>query len=286
MMTLLRANGVEVKQAGVKAPWQIGRAERHGGLLKAMMKRVIATGHLIGDFAVGAAATQCASVKNSSFVHGGFSPAQWVLGRLPFDGTSLASEQNLEQLGLQQAVVDGEDQFSRSLLIRQWAKEAYVYVDSSQRIGRAMLRQSHPLRGPYQTGDLVSYHRRGRWFGPARVLAPEGKSSLWLVHGGMTVLVSDTCCRPASVEEVRRREASENRPAWNRTGSRRKRKFEEFLEDDEEDLPFSNDIPQYEEGESATNQVPYFDFTMDPTASAEPPAIEDAAMPGQPDLEE
>ncbi|CAE7485137.1 RE2 [Symbiodinium sp. CCMP2592] len=247
---LLRANGVEIKMAGVKAPWQIGRAERHGGILKAMMKRVIAMGHLTGEFAIKAVASQCAATKNSSFVHAGFAPSQWVLGRIPYDGTSLVQESAQEQLGTHQAIVDQEDQFGKNLLIRQWAKEAYVYVDASQRVRRAMLRQSHPVRGPYHAGDLVSYHRRGKWHGPARVLGPEGRSSLWIVHETVT---------------------------WDRAGGRHKRKYEEFLEDVEEDLPFSRDIPVYAEGEeTAANQVPFFDFV---TASS--PAVPAPPSPGE-----
>ena len=60
---------------------------------------------------------------------------------------------------------------------------ADIYIDSSQWLRKAMLRQSRPLRGPFQTGDLVSY-QTGKWCGPARVLGPEGTTSLCLVHGG------------------------------------------------------------------------------------------------------
>lgn len=46
-----------------------------------------------------------------------------------------------------------------------------------------------PLRGPFRIGDLLCFSKKNKWYGPARVLAHEGASSLWLVHSGVTVLV-------------------------------------------------------------------------------------------------
>ena len=183
--SLLRSQGIEIKQAGAK---RSGRTERHGGILKSMLRRMISTHQLAGEFAISAALTQCTSVKNGSYNHDGYVPSQWVLGRIPPDVTSLLQEPDRELLGVHQSIAEAEDEFGKTMLIRQWAKEAFTYLDGSQRLRRAMLRQSRPLRIPYQTGDLVSYHRRGKWYGPGRVLSQEGKSSLWLVHGGMTVL--------------------------------------------------------------------------------------------------
>ncbi|CAE7699666.1 unnamed protein product [Symbiodinium sp. CCMP2592] len=279
--SLLRSLGVEIKQAGVKAPWQVGRVERHGGILKQMVKRVISQHHVSGEFAVSAVVSQCAATKNSSYLHEGYVPAQWVLGKIPSDVTSLLSEAAGTQLGIHQMIDDPQDEFGQRLLTRQWAKEAFVYVDTSQRIRKAMLRQSHPIRGPYQTGDLVNYFRRGRWFGPARVLSNEGKSSLWLVHSGMTVLISDTCCRPATVEDIRRKQALELRPGW--PSNRPKRKFRDTFEDDLENLPFSGDLP--EEEDEAPNQ--FFDFVGElpsSSTSSGAPATLPALAPPQPAL--
>ena len=81
-----------------------------------------------------------------------------------------------ENLGVHQGVVDADEEhgaqdvFQRQLLMRQFAKEAYMKVDASQRIRKAMLRKRMPMRGPYNVGDLMSFSRKGRWFGPARVV--------------------------------------------------------------------------------------------------------------------
>ena len=261
--SLMRAHGIEVRQAARQAPWQIGRGERHGGILKAMIKRLITAHQLSGDMSISAAVTQSTAVKNSMYNHDGYVPSQWVLGRLPHDVTSLLGENEVEALSPQQETDDPETVYGKLMQMRQWAKECFIYLDSSQRIRRAMLRQTHPIRGPYQMGDLVSYHRRGRWYGPARVLSHEGKSSLWLVHGGMTLLVAETALRPATTEEVQRRQALTMRPTWSRTPA--KRKYEDLLLDEEEELPFEEETAAFD----GPSQLPYFDFAQTPGPTAE-----------------
>ena len=101
-----------------------------------------------------------------------------------------------------------------------------------------MLRKTTPLRGPYQAGDLVCFLKKDKWYGPARVLAPEGKSLLWLIHEGVTVLVAETTCRPALAEEIYKKQILELRPS-------RKRRRELILEEDEDEyIPFSDDTDQ------------------------------------------
>ena len=96
-------------------------------------------------------------VKNCRLNHHGFNPAQWVLGRLPADATSLTAEEaEGRNLGVQEEIQSGEDAFSQQLMIRQAAKQAYAKVDSSRRVRAALLRKAVPLRGPYSPGDLVS----------------------------------------------------------------------------------------------------------------------------------
>ena len=278
---LMASMGTQIRMAGARAPWQLGRTERHGGILKHMMKRIIQQHQVQGEDAINLVAQQCAAVKNGSYNHSGYCPTQWVLGKLPSEVTSLTEEKDIEQLGAQEEHTDDTSVFGRRLLLRQWAREAFVYIDGSQRLRRAMLRQAHPMRRPYRTGDLVSYFRKGRWFGPAHVLSLEGKASYWLVHGGMTVLVAETALRPATVEEIRRRQALELRPSWTRHSGKRKH---QDLEEDEL-LPFEEDVPEFDEA----GQVPYFNFDG-PAPSVTTPALHDAneqdAVQPPPGLEE
>ena len=258
---LLTIHGTTIRQPGARAPHQLGVGERHGGLLKEIMRRVIHERRIHGAEEISALCSEATRVKNTLLNQHGYSPSQWVMGFQPGDVTSLANNDPNEQLGNHQVLIDAEDGaqdiYAKQLLIRQWAKEAYIRMDTSQRVRRALLRKSVPMRGPFKTGDLVCFNKKNKWYGPARVLTAEGKSSLWLLHSGVAVLVAETSCRPATTSEVLKKHCLELRPD-------RKRKRELLLDmDDDEELPFSDDYI-HEQGFSGgqRDQVPFVDFEM------------------------
>ena len=209
MLALLLSHGVQIRQTAAHAPHQLGVGERQGGLVKQVMKKAIHQRQLVGAEAIQLLCAESARVKNNLLNHGGYSPTQWVMGFQPLDPTSLMDSDFYEQIGVHQSLVDCadaeegfQDRFQRQLLMRQFAKEAYMKANASMKIRKSMLRKSVPLRGPYRPGDLVAFKKKDKWLGPARVLPNEGRSSLWLVHGGVTILVAETSCRPATSDEV------------------------------------------------------------------------------------
>ena len=281
---LLQSQGTEIRRTGARAPYQLGTAERHGGLLKEMLKRAVHDRQLFGASVISALCSECARAKNVLINNQGFSPAQWVLGHTPEDLSSLASQDPENHLGVHQGLVDAEEktpqeQFMLQLLMRQTAKEMYMQVDASQRNRKALLRKAVPIRGPYRTGDLVCFSKQGKWYGPARVLTNEGKSSLWLVHGGVTVLVSETSCRPASTQEIMKKHVLELRPA-----RKRKRELYSSHPEDEEHVPFSDDGQEARTLRQRTEQqAPFIDIQdTEPMSAPEPPIqnIADSNDPG------
>lgn len=90
----------EVRTIGARSPWQQGRTERHGGLAKKMLERVV-------DQVTPANYDECITcvyeveaAKNRMFNRSGFSPSQRQIGvnaRIP--GT-LASDDNLDAAAL------------------------------------------------------------------------------------------------------------------------------------------------------------------------------------------
>ena len=284
LASFLTSHGTEIRRTGARAAHQLGVAERHGGMAKEVLKKAIQNRQLHGAEAISALCSEAARAKNVLMNHSGFSPTQWVLGHTPDDLTSLIDQDPQQHLGVHQGLVDAEEKtpqenFMLQLLIRQAAKEAFVQVDSSQRIRKAMLRKSAPVRGPYRTGDLVCFSKQGKWFGPARVLTNEGKSSLWLIHRGVTVLISETSCRPASTQEIMKKHILELRPS-------RKRKRDLYMEEpDDEDLPFADDVeeamPHQGRGQE---QFPFVDLNdaevpvLGPNGDASVPGV--AANPG------
>ena len=132
---LLLAHGVEIRQVGAQAPHQLGTGERHGGLLKAIMKKAMHNRQLSGMDAISALCAEASRTKNVNINLGGFSPAQWVLGHTPTAWSSLVSHDGERHLGLHQNLVDLEEDktpqesFMIQLLTRQAAKEAFIQVD-------------------------------------------------------------------------------------------------------------------------------------------------------------
>ena len=192
--------GVEVRSIATEAPYQIGRTERAGGTLKRILVRIVQATQATGKLEMQLALVQALDCKNRYGTHGGFSPAQWVLGKNPRAG-------GWSEIDEQEVVVLDEDPsstFNRRAAIREAARAAWAYEDSSTRVRKAMLRKGGPEQHHYQQGDLVSFMRRrggsAKWFGPARVLTTEGKN-VWLLHGGVPILTSDTMIRPSSPEE-------------------------------------------------------------------------------------
>ena len=121
---------------------------------------------------------EAVTVKNNRLHHHGFTPSQWVLGRLPREVCSLtANEEDQENLGVHQGIDDPVDEFTRQLEIRQAAKRARaallcLYVDPT-------------------TSGTSSFHRKGKWFGPGRVIGTSGRANLWVVHAGIPMIVAD-----------------------------------------------------------------------------------------------
>ena len=95
----LAQHGVLIRQAGVESQEQIGRVERHDGLFKAVLKRMI-TEHAVRGFDdIKIAIAEAVSTKNNLSRNGVFSPSQWVFGTLPRGPGDRFDEQEFADLG-------------------------------------------------------------------------------------------------------------------------------------------------------------------------------------------
>ena len=282
---LLTYHGVQMRFIGVEAHHQLGRGERQGGILKHLLQHVVEARQLTGLRAFELLLPEAVFIKNNRIHHGGFTPSQWTLGKLPLEVDSLTSEDSQRLLGTHQEVLDGETAFARQMQLRQAAKEAFSFVDASQRLRASMLRKTTPTRGPFLAGDLVCFYRKGRsshgrWYGPARVLGQEGRSTLWIIHGGVPMTVGIESLRHATGNEVLAKHALELRP------SRKRRREVLDPDEDEMDYPFADDLigaPGIDNAEDV-EQIPFFDLgTHAPEESAAPPAEpETPVLPQEP----
>lgn len=211
--------GARFVHIAAEAPHQLGRTERHGGTLKRMASQVITASQAEGALEVQMAVTQAAEAKNGMASLGGFTPSQWVLGRLPRNG--IFNQEEEEEL-----VVFDEDPhstFNRRNLMRETARAAWMQEDSSRRVRAAMLRKGGSEEAVYKTGDFVAFMRRRgggpKWYGPARVLVQEGKN-IWVLHGGVPIITSVHMVRPATAEQFLEEEI-----LGKRKGKKRPRAF-------------------------------------------------------------
>eukprot|EP00959_Pyramimonas_sp_CCMP1952_P054455 1138654-Pyramimonas_sp.AAC.1 len=76
----VKSRGIDLRDAGVESPEQMGRAERHGGLWKNILKNVVRDKKVSGLDEVIFAASEVDNTKNEMSRVVGFAPAQWVLG--------------------------------------------------------------------------------------------------------------------------------------------------------------------------------------------------------------
>ena len=291
--------GTLLRFVGTEAAHQLGRGERQGGILKSILQHVIENRQLSTLAEIEMLIPEATFIKNNRVHHGGFTPAQWTLGRMPLEVDSLVSEESSRYLGTHEEALDPETAFGRQLQLRVAAKEAFSYQDSSQRVRAAMLRRSAPQRGPYAPGDLVCFFRKtrgtttkGRWLGPARILGIEGRSLAWLIHGGIPITASLESLRYATGGEIAAKRELELRPS-------RKRRRDLMEPDEELEYPFGDDLagsPTARTTDDHAHQVPFFN-SEDPELGEYSPDLADeehnrqneetpAALPPPPGLPE
>ncbi|CAE7233664.1 RE1 [Symbiodinium sp. CCMP2592] len=201
------------------AHWQIGVCEQAVKGIKHVMERACA-----GDEQLTSeeALSLAVGVFNSREQVRGFTPIQHAFGRNPdVTGRLIARPDQLpDELLVENAV----DDFARAAQSRAEAEKALCDWQAKQRISRAMNSRSRP-QATYHPGDLVFFWRtqesgksrrapgtsHGRFLGPARILATEGRrepdgshrpgSAIWLVRGRSLLKCCPEQLRPASPRE-------------------------------------------------------------------------------------
>eukprot|EP00435_Cladocopium_sp_Y103_P017308 s4252_g4.t1 len=147
--------GTVVVRTAARAPWQNGRVERHGGIIKTMIEksREEMPPDDLRDLAQILYACECA--KNRFSNRSGFSPTQRQIGQWPRMPSSLMSDEALDPA--LQAQGSNED-FRKLMEMRRIAQEAFVRVASQDAAAKAL--KARP-RGHYtfKAGDIVYVYR-------------------------------------------------------------------------------------------------------------------------------
>ncbi|CAE7802548.1 RE1 [Symbiodinium sp. CCMP2592] len=216
--SMIKSHGTLLRYVGLESPFQLGRGERQGAILKDIMKRVVASRQLSGDDSM------------ELLHHAGFTPSQWVLGRLPKEIDALTSAESDRYLGQHQEILDGESTF-----VLAGGSSRSFCPDRLLRPSPASRCMGHLCKGTWcaSTGELDVDLTSGA---ARRVIGQEGRSTLWVVHGGMPMTIAMESCRRATGSEAYAKRQLELRPT-------RKRRREDLAEDnpDEHGYPFGDD---------------------------------------------
>ena len=170
------------------AHWQLGRAERHGSVLKHMLDKYHVDQPIrdFQDFENGLQVL--CNAKNSMSRHAGYTPEILVFGksrRLP--GSNCNEDDSSFPVDWDDNHPEGS-RFVQQMQRREAARLAFVKADHSNVIRKAIHARSRPERSNFAIGDHVMYWKNGKgvepgsWHGPGRVLMVEQRSVIWVSH--------------------------------------------------------------------------------------------------------
>ena len=196
--------GVMIHFTDTNSPWQNTRTERAGGVFKQKLHLVLdeTSASNVHEFDLCVKETQIA--RNRSYHRSGFSPYQCAFGVNPRLPASLASDDIINPVLLQDSA---SADIQRSWAIREAAAAAWVRnqdQDAVRRAAKAISRTSDVK--PLTPGDWVFVWRSTPtftgWSGPGVLLVSSpSERSLWVSLRGQLLKVSREHLRPATSEE-------------------------------------------------------------------------------------
>jgi hypothetical protein len=200
--------GIQLAPIAGQAHWQNGKIERHGAILKEMMKKTIQQTEASGEEELTWLGIEITGAKNSLIREHGFSPSQLLFGREPRYYGEIV--RNGEPCSFHFEVGNSGSQVARRMRFRYNARQSFVQAQASEMLNRTARNKTRPWVDP-QIGDTCFFFRELRkkglkgkqpsWLGPSLVVGKQG-NNLWVVFGGRCYLVAQEQCREAVGEEL------------------------------------------------------------------------------------
>lgn len=208
----LEKHGINIQYTAGQAHWQNGHVGQQNEWFRQMFDRVKKHISMKGHetnwvlAAVGEA-------KNYLRRRHGYSPAQWLFGVAPKLGIGLIDGD--DDAAERQDLIEPSEEWQRRANIRQAAREAYVQLQATEHLQRALHGRPRVLHGDFQQGQYVYIYRSskkaggaarkkqnvGEWIGPGIVVGQEGKN-FWVSRGGRCLLCAREHLRLAESEEL------------------------------------------------------------------------------------
>ena len=171
---------IEVLTTAAYSPWSNGLLERHNHTLTNMLLKIKHEKDCSWDTAMCWALMAKNALQN---VHG-FSPNQLVFGQNPNLPSVLVDKPPALEGSTMSTVVGNH------ITALHAARKSFTESECSERIRRALRKQTRPSGNCYFTGDKVYYKRPDsvEWKGPGVVIGQQG-SVVFVRHGGLCVRV-------------------------------------------------------------------------------------------------
>ena len=200
--------GVVLHAIGARAPQQNSRAERHGGLYKAMLQRAKWMNPPANADEYKILRREVESAKNRLSDRSGYSPAQRMMGETPKTTGELLSDELVES-----ALLGDGPEMQKKVAARTAAQKAFAEVNNSEAIRRALRARPRTTK-TFRPGDIVFVWRSWRaqgvrracWTGPGVVVLPEGANAYVNMKGRLWKCANEHL-RDGTSEEIRGVEA-------------------------------------------------------------------------------
>lgn len=160
--------------------------ERAGSIWKAAFHKAVFEVDPQNKTEVEELTDQINNARNSLVRKEGHSPYQHVMGQDVRVPGSLLEFDRVEQV--ESALQQGETTSERAHRIRMAARQAFLQVDSEDRIRRALGHRTRPSREPFTVGQAVIIWRKGKqeqkchWHGPGSILGVQ-PNQVWVALG-------------------------------------------------------------------------------------------------------
>ena len=198
----LQKHGIKLRIIPPESHWQNARAERHGGILQEILRKMDLEEAIDSYEKLEEALAFATQTKNQWSKYRGFPPEVLVFGRLQRIPGSHLSDPDLAAHAKALSELPDGIRFRTELMMRERARRAFCQVDNEQSFRRALLQRSRPARGFFQKGDWVMLWRQeSKWIGPMKVVLHEDQKVVWLSLGNKMYRASPEHVRSLSAME-------------------------------------------------------------------------------------
>ena len=199
-------HNVCIRTIATEAHWQNSRAERHGGILQEILRKMDNEEKISTYDQLEVALGFATCVKNQWSRHRGFPPEVLVFGKQRQVPASITSDPKMASHLLADSSCAEGIKFRQELEVRERARRAFVIVDNNQAMRRAIVQRTRPPRQTYEKGQWVMMWKQrgenqGQWVGPAQVVIQENQQIVWVSMASKLFRIAPEHIRQTSINE-------------------------------------------------------------------------------------